>query len=133
MISTQKHTILVVEDELPIQKAIRIKLKQEGFEVFCARGVQEAMRILKSSPKKQAIWLDHYLFGKEDGLDFVTKIKAKNSHWKRIPIFVVSNSASDEKVKSYIRLGVNKYFVKSEHPLAQIVNDILETLEKNEE
>lgn len=128
----QSHTILVVEDEKPIQRAIQTKLEQQGFHVFCVRGVKEAMTELKSAPKKEAIWLDHYLFGKEDGLDFLIKIKSKESSWKDIPIFVVSNSASTEKAKSYIKLGAEKYFTKSEHPLAEIIKDIVEVFEEKE-
>lgn len=130
MRSHKKHTILVVEDDLPLQKAIRFKLDQAGFEVYCARNMEEALGALESDPQKEIIWLDHYLFGKEDGLDFLVKIKAKGSRWNKIPVFVVSNSVNHEKLSSYLELGAEKYFTKAEHPLAEIINDIVSVFEK---
>lgn len=128
----KKHIILVIEDDVPIQKAIQTKLVQRGFDVICVRGVDEAIKALKARPKKEAIWLDHYLFGKKDGLDFVTKIKSEKSQWKNIPIFVVSNSASDQKVRSYMNLGIDKFFVKSEHPLSEIIDDLVNVFESED-
>jgi len=80
-----------------------------------------------------AIWLDHYLLGKETGLDFVAKIKAQDGKWKNIPIFVVSNTASSSNVHSYMRLGVSKYYVKAEHRLDEIINEIKLFLDHPEE
>ena len=82
--------------------------------------------------KVDAIWLDHYLFGKGNGLDFVTTIKQEGSKWKNIPVFVVSNTATPEKVNSYLRLGVNKYYTKADHKLADIIGDIQEYLESKD-
>ena len=71
-----------------------------------------------------AIWLDHDLLGDEDGLDFITKFKANGSKWSKVPVFVVSNTASSELVKTYAKLGVKKYYVKAEHRLENIIKDI---------
>lgn len=128
----QKHTILVIEDDMPLQKAIRLKLEQTGFQVFSAQNMKEALEELESHPDKEVIWLDHYLLGKEDGLDFLMKVKAENSSWKKIPVFVVSNSVTHEKVQSYLKLGAEKYFAKAEHPLAEIISDIVNVFEVKE-
>ena len=69
--------------------------------------------------------LDHYLPGEKTGLDFVAKLKAPKSKWKNIPIFIVSNTASSNNVRSYLRLGVSKYCVKSDNRLDKIVSDIV--------
>jgi two-component system chemotaxis sensor kinase CheA len=119
--NTQK-TILVAEDEKPLLEAIRVKLVKSGFTVMTAREVEEAMSIIDNSPIC-AIWLDHYLLGKENGLDLVAKIK-NHEEYKKIPIFVVSNTASQEKVKTYISLGINKYYIKSNCRLENIISDI---------
>jgi len=58
------------------------------------------------------------------GLDFIAKLKAPDSRWIAVPIFVVSNTASEGNLRSYIRLGVSKYFVKAEHRLEEITSDI---------
>jgi DNA-binding response OmpR family regulator len=120
---TQK-TILVVEDERPLSDAIKAKLEKSGFAVVTARTVDQTLSYLEDIGTVDAVWLDHYLLGKEDGLDFVTKIKVPNGRWNHLPIFVVSNTASPDKVQSYIRLGINKYYTKSDHRLDEIISDI---------
>lgn len=122
-----EKTILVVEDEKPLLGAISVKLEKEGFQVVTARTAEQAYNLLEDSVKIDAIWLDHYLLGKENGLDLVIKIK-NDEKYKAIPIFIVSNTASADKIKSYINLGVNKYYVKSNYRLDKIISDIRKCL-----
>lgn len=119
--------VLVVEDEKPLQEAIKIKLEISGFDVVTARSVEQALNFMKDIEKIDIIWLDHYLLGKENGLDFVVKIK-NHKEWKEIPIFIVSNTASQEKVNSYMSLGIEKYYVKANYRLDDIIKDIKKTL-----
>jgi len=116
-------TILVLEDEIPLQQAIRIKLEKGGFLVVTARNVEQALNHLKDIEKIDVVWVDHYLLGEANGLDFVNTLKS-DEKWKKIPIFVVSNTASEDKVKAYMALGVNKYFVKSDLRLETIIEEI---------
>ena len=60
------------------------------------------------------------------------KLKSPESKWTKIPIFVVSNTASSENLQSYIRLGVDKYSVKSDHRLDEIAGEIKSFLDKQE-
>lgn len=117
-------TILVIEDERPLLEAIRTKLDKNGFEVVTARSVEQAFNHLEDIEEVHAVWLDHYLLGKEDGLDFVSRCKSDGSKCQRVPIFVVSNTASSDKVQAYMKLGVNKYYVKAEKRLDDIIEDI---------
>ncbi len=123
--------ILVVEDERPLLEAIRVKLELGGFNVVTARSVEEAFNHIEDI-KIDAVWLDHYLLGKDSGIDFVVRCKETNSKYKNIPIFVVSNTASPDKVKTYIQLGVSNYYTKAEKRLEDIINDIKCFNEKEE-
>lgn len=116
-----KPVVLVVEDELALLQVITAKLATSGCEFLTAQSVKEAEEHLASGQKIDAIWLDHYLLGGENGLDLVVKIKDSSSAWKNIPIFVVSNTASNEKIKTYLELGVNEYFIKAEKRLDDII------------
>jgi DNA-binding response OmpR family regulator len=124
MDNNQSKTILVVEDEIPLLDAVKRKLENNNMKVITARTVNQALSYLHDVIKVDAIWLDHYLLGKEDGLDLVMTIKKESSLWKHIPVFVVSNTASDQKVKAYLQLGVSKYFVKSNLRLDEIVEEL---------
>ncbi len=119
-----KEKILVVEDELPLLGAIRDKLVKSGFEVVTARSFQQAKNHMQDIKGIDVIWLDHYLLGKETGLDFIAWCKSDNSPYKHIPFFVVSNTASPDKVQSYLRLGAQKYYVKAEKRLDTIIEEI---------
>jgi CheY-like chemotaxis protein len=99
--------------------------------VVTARKVKQAVNFLKDLEKVDFIWLDHYLLGQEDGLDFVARIK-NDEEYKNIPIVVVSNTASNEKVKSYLRLGVDKYYTKADYRLSNILQDIKKVLADKE-
>ncbi len=138
-------TILVIEDEKPLLEAVKTKLEKNNFKVITSRSVMrafgtpleedskgsitqdsvlEALKHLENLEQVNAIWLDHNLIGKEDGLDFVTKFKANGTKWSKIPIFVVSNTSSPDLVKTYKKLGVSNYYVKAEHKLESIIKDI---------
>lgn len=147
----QGKTILVLEDERPLLAAIHAKLEKNGYRVITARSVEQtfnanleknsagaitiqnieqALKYLESLEQVDAVWLDHHLFGQENGLDFVKKFKANGARWNKIPIFVVSNAASPKTVRSYIDAGVSKYYVKSDNRLDEIIEDIKSFLER---
>ncbi len=135
-----KKTILVIEDERSLLLAIKIKLEKNDFKVITSRSVERAfstpikkitlssvelaLKHLEELEQVDAIWLDHNLLGEEDGLDFVTKFKANGGKWSTVPIFVVSNTASADLVKTYKKLGVNHYYVKAEFRLEKIIEEI---------
>lgn len=116
--------ILVVEDEKSLSKAITKKLEVSGFEVINASTAAEAKDALDGGEKIDAIWLDHYLIGEESGLEVLYYIKSEDSKYKNIPVYVVSNTATPEKIEQYISLGIDKYYVKSDTKLESIINDI---------
>ena len=126
-----KKTILVLEDEIPLQNAIQVKLESNDFNVITARRVVNGIDILENENKIDVIWLDHYLLGKEDGLDFVAKVK-ENDQWKSIPIFVVSNTASPEKFQTYLKFGVKEYYTKSDFKLEDIIKEIMDSINNKE-
>jgi DNA-binding response OmpR family regulator len=145
----KKKTILVIEDERPLLEMVSDKLKKNGFGVIAARSVdqvfnanleenglgiisakniKDALDYLNDLEHIDAIWLDHNLLGKETGIDFVNKFKANGGRWKNVPIFVVSNTEGPKTMKSYVELGVSKYYVKSDHRLDEIIRDIKKSL-----
>lgn len=123
-------SILVVEDEKPLLGVIKSKFEEDGYEVVSARMVAQAFDYLNEGVKIDAIWLDHYLLGNENGLDFVARIKQDNNPWKNVPVFVVSNTASPENVQSYLHFGVDRYYTKVEYKLSQIIEDVEKALEE---
>lgn len=127
--TNQNKVVLVVEDEYPLLKAIKIELEKHNFSVVTARSVVEAEQYVYELDHIDAIWLDHYLIGKENGLDFIKWFKQEdNEKYKQIPIFVVSNLEGSDEVALYIKLGAEKFFLKSNHKLNEIITEISKSL-----
>ncbi len=126
----KKWTVLVVEDEKGLASAVKDALTINGFEVILNSSVEDALNSLKKVEKVDAIWLDHYLIGSESGLDFVVELKSK-AEWSEIPVFIVSNTASQQNVHSYIRLGVTNYYTKADYDIGQIISDLKYTLQNS--
>lgn len=113
-------TIMVVEDETLLLQAITKKLKLSGLDVVsCASGQQAIDYLNNLDLLPDAVWLDYYLKDM-NGLAFMQAIK-ENSKWQHIPVVVVSNSASPEKVHNMLALGAKKYILKAEYRLDEII------------
>jgi DNA-binding response OmpR family regulator len=130
--SNTKKVVLIVEDERPLLKAIGAKLTQAGFDIVTATTANQGLNMLSDVEHIDAIWLDHYLPEGKSGLEFLTEMKQSDA-WKHIPVFVVTNTASSENKFSYLQLGVDKYFVKADMRLDEIVKEIQSFLDKSEE
>lgn len=121
----QISTILVIEDENLLLQAITKKLILCGLNPVSATSGEQALNYLKNlSELPDVIWLDYHLKGM-DGLTFLKEIK-NNSKWGKIPVVVVSNSASPDKVHNMLALGANKYLLKAEYRLDQIIETVKE-------
>ncbi|HEY4496704.1 MAG TPA: response regulator [Candidatus Paceibacterota bacterium] len=114
--------VLILEDERPLSTAIEEKLKMTGLPSISARSVEEGLSYIENE-NIGLVWLDHYLLGKRNGLDFVAELN--NVHRdKNIPVFVVSNTASPDKKDAYLAMGVEKFYTKADHRLDNIISDI---------
>lgn len=116
-------TIMVVEDETLLLQAITKKLKLSNLDVIsCASGQQAVDYLTNLDEMPDAVWLDYYLKDM-NGLAFMQTLK-ENPKWTDIPVLVVSNSASPEKVHNMLGLGAKKYILKAEYRLDEIIEMI---------
>ncbi len=143
--TSKQKIILVIEDERPLLAAVKKKLEKSNFAVIAARSVDEvfsvglsekgfkpvtqgaiaeALQKIERLKNIDAIWLDHNLLGEETGIHFVEKLKANGGRFKKVPIFVVSNSENPELRQSYTALGISTYYLKSNHRLDEIITSI---------
>lgn len=125
--SAQHPTIMVVEDETLLLQAITKKLKLSNLDVIsCASGQQAIDYLNNLDELPDAVWLDYYLKDM-NGLAFMQSIK-ESPKWSGIPVVVVSNSASPEKVHNMLALGAKKYILKAEYRLDEIIAMMLEMI-----
>jgi len=119
----QIPTIMVVEDEILLLEAITKKLKLNNINAVSCSSGKQALSYLSDLPSlPDVIWLDYYLKD-TNGLIFMQELK-KNPLWSKIPVVIVSNSASPEKVQTLLALGAQGYILKAEHRLDEVVSAV---------
>ena len=114
-------TILVVEDEVPLRDAIKIKLAKEKINSLFASSAEEGLEFLKKN-KINLVWLDLLLPGM-GGFAFLEQIR-KEPKWRHLPVVIVSVSASPEKIRQAFEHNVLDYLVKSQYQLGDIIKRI---------
>jgi two-component system chemotaxis response regulator CheY len=116
-----------VEDEDLLLRAITKEMQMRGVDILSCASAQQALDYLQTIGKlPDAIWLDYYLKDM-NGIAFLQKLKA-NPTWQGVPVIVVSNSASHDKVSSMLTLGANKYILKANYTLDQIIAMVSELI-----
>ena len=121
-------TVMVVEDEALLLDAATKKLEHEGIKVLaCLSGEVALEYVEKTTIVPDAIWLDYYLKDM-NGLAFMQAIKT-NPKWADIPVIEVSNSASPDKVHNMLALGVDKYILKAQYRLDEIIAILREIID----
>lgn len=120
---------MVIEDESLLLQAITKKLKASGYETVSCTNAKQAIEYLENMDQlPDLIWLDFYLKDM-NGMEFMDKLN-KNEQWKNVPVVVVSNSASKQKVDQMLSKGVKEYVLKAEHTLDDLVGIIKRYTEK---
>ncbi len=107
-------TILVVEDDQSLSRLYKTHLIQQKFRVITALSYDEALIVLSSEPIDIA--LIDYDLGERKGLDLLKHLpeKIKLQH---IPIIVMGNSDSNQKLTACLELGVDDFMLKPINPL----------------
>ncbi len=117
--------VLIAEDEEFLVRAIKDNLETENCVVDVAHNGEEAMQSIQK--RKPDIVLLDILMPKRDGFYVLEQMK-KNPEWSLVPIIVLSNLGDDTEIKRALGMGANDYFVKSEHPLEEVVEKVKEYL-----
>jgi DNA-binding response OmpR family regulator len=117
--------VLIVEDEEALRKVLQEKLQRAGFEVFVAEDGDEGWNMAKS--KNPDIILLDLILPKRNGFDLLGMLK-QDPELKSIPVFVLSNLAEDENLKKALQMGAEDYFVKSQHPINEVIEKVKDRL-----
>ncbi len=114
--------ILIVEDEEALGKILEEELNEYGFEAkLITEGGQMVFDTVKAF-RPDLILLD-LLLPKMHGLDVLKELKS-NPENKLMPVIILSNLDQDEDIKKAIMLGSQDYFVKSQHPIKEVIEKI---------
>jgi DNA-binding response OmpR family regulator len=120
-----KKKILVIEDEVALQKAVIDFLLEEGFDVFGALDGETGLRLAKKE-KPDLILLDIVLPIK-NGFEVLAELR-QDSELKNSLVILLTNSDTSENIQKAFEYGVSTYLVKANYRLEDIVKKVRETL-----
>lgn len=121
--------VMVIEDDKLLLEAIQEKLTAEKIDHKCFLDGTTAMKkMIDGGEHPSLIWLDYYL-GDTNGLSLMAILK-KNDKLKDIPVLIVSNSTSGDKIKALLDLGADEYLVKANYSLKEIIAKVRKFIDK---
>lgn len=121
---TPQKTILLLEDDSALNRAIVLKLEQKGHRVILTIRAEEALLVLNTQhPTIDIVWLDLLLPGM-NGIEFLSEVR-KNPDYKDIKVVICSVSGREESKSIARELGVSDYLVKSDYELSTLVEKVI--------
>lgn len=123
-----KKTILIIEDELPMLKALADKFSLEGFEILEAKDGAEGLKSALTK-KPDLIILDIFM-PVMDGKEMLAELRTDD--WgKNVPVIILTNLNPDDKtLNELMKNGPSYYFIKSKWKLEELVSKVKKTLDE---
>jgi two-component system, OmpR family, KDP operon response regulator KdpE len=100
------HSVLIVEDQPELLRALRINLRARQYDVFVARTGREALAVAASQPP-DAVILDLGL-PDIDGTEVIVEMR----RWSKAPIIVLSGRTSPGDKIGALDVGADDYVTK---------------------
>lgn len=122
---TQKHKVVVVEDEFPIQNMYRMKLNLSGFDVKVASNGEEGLAVIKSF-EPDLILLDIKM-PVMSGDEMLEKLR-ETEEGAKVRVIILTNISRDEAPHNLRFLNVDRYIVKAHHTPAQVIDIVKDVL-----
>lgn len=110
------YKIMIVEDDLAIQKELSLLLKNQGYDV-CVWDLKEDILVFLKREEVQVILLDINL-PKEDGFTLCTRIRTQSE----VPIIFVTSRNSDMDELCSMTMGGDDFITKPYHPSVLIAH-----------
>ena len=123
MTSPANKHILVLEDEKPMAKALEIKLGRLGYKVTVVPNGLLGLEALK--PTTFDLVLCDLIMPKLDGFAVLEAMRAENIS---TPVIVMTNLSQEEDQARAMSLGAQGFIVKSNTPIATIMELVNDTL-----
>jgi len=114
-----KKKVLVAEDEKPMAKALELKLNNSGFTAKAVFDGEEAVEELEKNDY-DLLLLD-LMMPRRDGFGVLEWLKEKK---KKLPVIVSTNLSQETDIAKAKGLGAVDYFVKSDTPIAEVLERV---------
>lgn len=104
---TRGKRILVVEDDLPIQRALSRYLEVSGYDVLLTDNGLDAIELIRTQ-EPDLILLDLWLTGAIDGMEVCSQVRERS----QVPIIVLSARTDERQKVLALDLGADDYLTK---------------------
>jgi adenylate cyclase len=113
-----KRTILIAEDDALLQKMYRMKFIIEGYEVQTASDGRAALDRLREF-RPDVVLLD-IMMPRLNGLQVLSQMK-QDEALKGVPVIMLTNLSSIDKVNEAVAMGAEGYLIKSQKTPNEVV------------
>lgn len=117
--------IMIVEDDTSLREIYSIRLTAEGYTVVVAGDGEEALAV--AVREKPDLILSDVMMPKISGFDMLDILRA-TPEMQGIKVIMMTALSSEDQRQRGERLGANKYLVKSQVGIEDVVNAIHEVL-----
>ena len=117
--------IMVVEDEASLREIYSIRITAEGYDVVTAGDGEEALAV--AVREKPDLILSDVMMPKISGFDMLDILRSTPETADIKVIMMTALSADDQRQRGE-RLGANRYLVKSQVGIEDVINTIHEVL-----
>ena len=117
-------TVLVVDDDPNTLEVLQRNLAQEGFRIYSAKSVQEALEILQRTPVDLVI--TDYKMPKVTGMDLIKHVR---DNYKNIEVMMITGFATIQGAVEAIKTGAEEYLTKP-FTADELLNAVQRSLEK---
>ena len=117
--------IMIVEDDLALREIYSIRLTAEGYTVVVAGDGEEALAV--AAQEKPDLILSDVMMPKISGFDMLDILRA-TPELKDVKVIIMTALSSPEQRARGEALGADRYLVKSQVGIEDVVNVIHEVL-----
>ena len=107
-IAGKVHTLLIVDDEERLRKAMERSFRQEGYQTWTAASGEEALTLLRGEKKVDLVITDLVM----PGMDGMALVRAIRDFDPGMKVIVLTAYGSDESMTEAEALGVAYYLSK---------------------
>lgn len=117
--------LMLVEDDASLREIYSIRLSTEGYEIVTAGDGEEALAI--AVKEKPDLILSDVMMPKISGFDMLDILRS-TPETKDIKVIMMTALSSDEQRERGEKLGADRYLVKSQVGIEDVVNVVHEVL-----
>lgn len=121
----QTKTILIIEDEEALRRALEKKLQADGYTVITAENGQQGLDAVRD--KKPDLVLLDILMPEVDGFQVLEKLSA-DGLLPALPVVIVSNSGQPVEIDRAMKLGARDYMVKAQFDPQEVLDKVHQVL-----